>query len=136
MPAITATIISVLGTGFISVLVYAMCIVSAKLDRLDYRITSQINGIHGLLGGLRKEMHRGFKEHGERLDRIEVQPSRPPTATKPAFHRDHRVPHRQVQTRRSQSRQPRLRPRLRHPHPPPRPLTPPQPHRTPPLSRF
>ena len=97
MQAITATIIGVLGTGFISVFLYAMRMMSARFDRIDDRFdriddrfdriddkfTGQINGVHsridGLrsefhreLGSIREEMHKGFKEHGERLARIEA----------------------------------------------------------------
>ena len=104
MQAITATIIGVLGTGFVSVFLYSMRMMSARFDRIDDRFdrvddrfdrvddrfdrfedkfTSQISGVHGRidglrsefhleLGGIREEMHKGFKEHGERLARIEA----------------------------------------------------------------
>ena len=66
MQAITATIIGVLGTGFISVLVYAMRTLSARLDRFEDKVTGQISS-------LSERMHKGFKEHGERLARIEAR---------------------------------------------------------------
>ena len=73
MQAITATLIGVLGTGFISVLVYAMRTLSARLDRFEDKVTGQINGLQGQVIALGEAMHKGFKEHGERLARIEAR---------------------------------------------------------------
>ena len=79
MQAITATLIGVLGTGFISVFLYAVRSLGARFDRLedrfdrlDDRVTGQINGLQGQIIALGEAMHKGFKEHGERLARIEA----------------------------------------------------------------
>ncbi len=86
MQAITATLIGVLGTGFISVFLYAVRSLGARFDRLedrfdrledrfdrlDDRVTGQVNGLQGQIIALGEAMHKGFKEHGERLARIEA----------------------------------------------------------------
>ncbi len=72
MQALTATIIGVLGTGFISVFLYSLRSLGARFDRLEDNVTGQITGLQGQINGLHIEMHKGFKEHGERLARIET----------------------------------------------------------------
>ena len=66
MQAITVTIIGILGTGLISAFMFSMRTLGAKIDRLDDKFTGQISR-------LGQEMHKGFKDHGERLARIEAR---------------------------------------------------------------
>ena len=72
MQAITATLIGVLGTGFISVFLYAVRSLGARFDRLEDRFNRLDDRVTGQIIALGEAMHKGFKEHGERLARIEA----------------------------------------------------------------
>ena len=73
MQAITATLIGVLGTGFISVFLYAVRSLGARFDRLEDRFDRLDDRVTGQISSLSERMHKGFKEHGERLARIEAR---------------------------------------------------------------
>ena len=61
MNAAAITLISVIGTGLISTFLIFI--------RMIFGL---INNLSDQLVGIRTEMHNGFRDHGERLARIEV----------------------------------------------------------------
>ncbi|WP_420432657.1 hypothetical protein [Candidatus Poriferisocius sp.] len=66
---IYSTLIGVLGGGLVGLVVFQFRTITGALNRL----ADQFRGLEDKFMDLQKEVHDGFKEHGESLARIETK---------------------------------------------------------------
>lgn len=71
--AMYSTLIGVLAGGLIGLLIFQFRTIVGSLNRLADQLQGLDDKFMAHLTDLRKEVHDGFRDHGERLARIEVK---------------------------------------------------------------
>ena len=78
--AMYSTLIGVLAGGLIGLLIFQFRTIVGRLNRLADQLQGLDDKFMAHLTDLRKEVHDGFRDHGERLARIEVKLDNDPPA--------------------------------------------------------
>ena len=76
--AIASALISVLGAGLLGFFIFQLRTIIGGLNRLSDQLRGLEDRFMAHLTDLQKEIHEGFKDHGERLARIEASSTTTP----------------------------------------------------------